>query len=113
MSKVSRLLGSIAGVAGIALCASSASADTASFDFDNGNAATAIVIPTLVPNSLATLGHGDASLILRVTALLTNGWFDAIAPYHPTAVGVYSNLGRRPSAEHATNRQRNIAILYA
>jgi hypothetical protein len=114
MSKVSRLLGSVAGVAGIALCASTASADTTNtFDFQNGNAARDVVIPTLVPNILATLGHGDASLILRIAALLTNGWFDSIAPYHPTAVGVYSNMGRRPITEHATNRERNIAILYA
>jgi hypothetical protein len=44
---------------------------------------------------------------------LNNAWFDAIAPYHPTAVGVASRLGRRPASERATNRQRNIAILYA
>jgi hypothetical protein len=40
-------------------------------------------------------------------------WFDATAPYHPTAVGVFSRLGRRPASERATNRNRNIAALYA
>ncbi|MGA1726277.1 MAG: vanadium-dependent haloperoxidase [Burkholderiaceae bacterium] len=44
--------------------------------------------------------------------MATNAWFDAIAPYHPTAVGVYSRLGRRPAAE-ATHRNKNIATLYA
>jgi hypothetical protein len=43
---------------------------------------------------------------------MTNAWFDAIAPYHPTAVGVYSRLGNRPTLER-TNRNRNIAVFYA
>ena len=62
---------------------------------------------------LATWASSDASLILRLTVMLNNSWFDAIAPYHPTAVGVSSRLGRRPARERATNRQRNIAIFYA
>jgi hypothetical protein len=48
----------------------------------------------------------------RFTTLITNAWFDAIAPYHPTAVGVYSRIGRRPPQE-ATDYNRNVAILYA
>jgi hypothetical protein len=52
-------------------------------------------------------------MILRHTTIITNAWFDAIAPYHPTAVGVYSRLGRRPASEAATNRQKNIALFYA
>ena len=50
--------------------------------------------------------------MLRVTTLTTNAWFDATAPYHPTAVGVYSRLGRRPP-EESINRNLNTAILYA
>jgi hypothetical protein len=50
---------------------------------------------------------------VRITTLVTNAWFDASAPYHPTAVGVYSNLGRRPAGEAASNRNINIASLYA
>jgi hypothetical protein len=38
--------------------------------------------------------------------------FDAIAPYHPTATGIFSNLGRRPSAERTT-RNKNIAAIYS
>ncbi|MEV7229069.1 DUF6851 domain-containing protein [Polymorphospora sp. NPDC051019] len=86
---------------------------TSAFDLDNGNAAIEIVIPAATGPLLSTLNPGDASLILRITTLTNNAWFDAIAPYHPMAVGVSSRLGRRPAAERATNRQRNIAILYA
>ena len=83
-------------------------------DFDNGNAALTVVIPKFVPTLREfSPGDSDAPVILRITTMMTNAWFDAIAPYHPTAVGVYSNLGRRPAAESATNRNKNIAILYA
>ena len=58
-------------------------------------------------------GASDASLVLRITAIVSNAWFDAIAPYHPTAVGVYSRLGRRPAAEGTTHRNKNIAMIYA
>lgn len=84
-----------------------------SFDFDNGNIAVEVIIPVVEPLILQTLKPSDASLILRLTALHTNAWFDAIAPYHPTAVGVYSRLGRRPASEGVTNRHRNIAMMYA
>lgn len=87
----------------------------AAFDFDNGNALFEVVGPFLVPaifSSVSSNGN-DASLVLRVTTLMSNAWFDAIAPYHETAVGVYSRLGRRPASERATNRNKNIALLYA
>ena len=31
---------------------------------------------------------GDASLVIRITTLMSNAFFDALAPYHPT--GNYS-----------------------
>lgn len=97
-------------VAAIALYASPAEA---AFDFDNGNAPIEVVIPTVVPVIFQSVNSpGDASLILRYTTVITNAWFDAIAPYHPTAVGVLSKLGRRPPTER-TDRNRNIAILHA
>jgi hypothetical protein len=84
------------------------------FDFDNGNAPIEVVIPAAIPAIFQMSPPGsDASLVLRVTTLITNGWFDAIAPYHPTAVGVYSRLGRRPASEASTNKNKNTAILYA
>lgn len=87
----------------------------APFDFDQGNAAIEVVIPAAIPAIFASVSSGgsDAPLVLRVTTLITNAWFDAIAPYHSTAVGVYSRLGRRPPSESTTNRSKNIALIYA
>lgn len=91
------------------------SAYASSFDFENGNAAIEVIIPNAIPaifESLSPSG-GDAPLVLRATTLITNSWFDAIAPYHPTAIGIYSELGRRPADESATNRNLNIAMFYS
>lgn len=85
------------------------------YDFDNGNAAIEVVITTAAPvifKSISPTG-GDATLVLRATTLITNGWFDATAPYHPSAVGVYTRLGRRPAGESITNANINVALLYA
>ena len=84
------------------------------FDFENGNAIFDVFALYVPPVMFATVSPFamDATLILRITTLIANGWYDAIAPYHPTAVGVYSRLGHRPANE-ATNANRNIAILYA
>ena len=83
------------------------------FDFDSGNALFEVIGPALIPPILQTTAPNDAPHILRLVVVIDNAWFDAIAPYHPTAVGVYSRLGRRPPSEGVTNRQRNIALLYA
>lgn len=83
-------------------------------DLANGNAAIEVVIPFAIPAIFEmSPTAGDATLVLRTTTLITNSWFDAVAPYHPTAVGVYSNLGRRPVNESETNLNLNIALLYA
>lgn len=86
-----------------------------SFDLDTGNAAIELVIPAVIPIVLndVSAGANDATLVLRITSEITAGWFDAIAPYHPTARGIYSDLPRRPAAEGLTNRNKNIAMLYA
>ena len=86
-----------------------------SYDFANGNAAVEVVIPAVAPvifRDVSSSG-GDATLVLRVTTLVTNSWFDGVAPYHASAVGVYSRLGRRPAEESATNENLNIALLYS
>ena len=85
------------------------------FDLDTGNAAVEVVIPTVAPVIFTDVSPsgGDATLVLRMTTIITNAWFDATAPYHPTAVGVYSRLGRRPQGEAVTNRNLNIALLHA
>lgn len=96
-----------------ASAALAAPAGATTFDFDRGNAAIEVVIPNVVASIFARVKPGDASLVLRATTLITNAMFDAIAPYHPSAVGVYSRLGRRPASEGLSERQRNIALLYA
>lgn len=55
---------------------------------------------------------GDASLVIRITTLMSNAFFDALAPYHPTAVGIYSNIRRQPPEQSLTYRNKNIAIFY-
>jgi len=87
----------------------------AAYDFDNGNAAFEVVIQTVAPVVFMEVSPsgGDATLVLRVTTMVTNSWFDATAPYHPSAVGVYSRLGRRPPSEYQTNANMNVALLHA
>lgn len=94
--------------------ASAQDAEPSPFDLATDNAAVGIVIQAAVPAifELSPTG-GDATLVLRVTTLITNSWFDAVAPYHPTAIGVYSDLGRRPLAESDDNTNLNIALIYA
>lgn len=102
-----------AAVALTALSLPAARAEAQTFDFDTGNAAIEVVIPAALPAIFeVSPGGNDATLVLRATTLATNAWFDAIAPYHPTAVGVYSRIPRRP-ANQRTDRNRNIAILYS
>lgn len=72
---------------------------------------TAVLIGDL--GTSGGVGVGDASIILRWLAMVHTVWFDAAAPYHPTAVGVYSDLGRRPAAESETNEDMVTAILFA
>lgn len=80
----------------------------------NGNAAIEVVIPNAIPAVFeASPSGGDATLVLRFTTLLANSWYDATAPYHPTAIGVYSSLGRRPANESDTNLNMNISLLFA
>lgn len=73
--------------------------------------APATVIEAAVPKLLSTVSPGDAPLILRTTTLITAAWFDAIAPYSETAVGVHSDLGRLDPG--SGDSARNIAIMYA
>ncbi|MEX0740323.1 MAG: vanadium-dependent haloperoxidase [Pseudohongiella sp.] len=89
-------------------------AEDPAFDFETRNAAGEVVIPAVIPvvYQFVSPGADDASLVLRITTLVANAWFDAIAPYNATAQGVYSDLGRRPQEEH-TDANRNVAIMYA
>jgi hypothetical protein len=109
-----RARGRVVGVLAVAIVFSPLLAEAARFNFDTGNAPLRVVTPPLVRAiRQVSPGANDASIVLRIVTLVDNAAFDAIAPYHPTAVGVYSRLGRRPPAEGATNRNKNVAILYA
>ncbi|MFP5379974.1 MAG: vanadium-dependent haloperoxidase, partial [Vicinamibacteria bacterium] len=113
MSHLSRAARWFVCVAVTAVAAPQAAAAQPPFDFDSGNGAIEVVIPNAIPVIYQVTSPNDAPIVLRTTTIITNAWFDAIAPYHPTAVGVYSNLGRRPASERATNRERNIALIHA
>ncbi|MGW0885807.1 DUF6851 domain-containing protein [Streptomyces sp. NPDC002671] len=63
--------------------------------------------------SLAFIGPMDATVFLWTNHAAMLAVFDALAPYHETAVGIYSQIPRRPSSESATNRNMNIAAMYA
>ena len=54
---------------------------------------------------------GDATLINRFRFIVSLAMVDAAAPYHPTAVGMYTRLPRRPQAEW-TNANINTAMMY-
>jgi hypothetical protein len=91
----------------------------ASFDFDTGNAPIEVIIPVVAPIIFTDVSPSgsDATLVLRITTLVTNAWFDATAPYHATAQGVYSRLDavrrsrRRPIATSTSLPVRPYRIL--
>ncbi|MDJ1133687.1 vanadium-dependent haloperoxidase [Streptomyces iconiensis] len=104
-------------VGGVGLAAPATAAPGArpreGFDFDTGNAPLEVFGPVSADPVRAEIHPSDATLIIRFSNLMAHAWFDAIAPYHPTAVGIHSELGRRPASEAKTNRNKNIALLYA
>ena len=55
----------------------------------------------------------DPSIAFRYVTLLLNAGYDASAPYHPTAVGMYSNIDNRPTTEYADDENINTAIMHA
>ncbi|HEY5834546.1 vanadium-dependent haloperoxidase [Streptomyces sp.] len=105
----------IAGTSAGSTVAADEGKNTLGFNFDTGNIATEVIFPaTEQPTRVGLSTSGmDATTIFRLAALVEAGWFDAIAPYHPTAIGLYSNLGRRPASEAVTNKNKNIALMYA
>ncbi|MHA4819486.1 vanadium-dependent haloperoxidase [Streptomyces aculeolatus] len=121
------LLGGVGGAATAALGAlghsgtaagqssGSAAESVADFDMDTGNFIREVIsrFQTSHPLYEDIVGPMDVTISQRYIHLSMISWFDAVAPYHPTAVGVYSRLGRRPSGESATNRNKNIAALHA
>ena len=58
-------------------------------------------------------GPMDVTVFLWINRLTALAVFDALAPYHETAVGIYTRIPRRPSGESATNRNLNTAAIHA
>lgn len=111
-SRLTTTLYALVALAGSQTSTLRAQAPNPNFEFATGNGPIEVIIPTVIPIIFQTVQPGDAPLVLRTTTMLTNSWFDAIAPYHPTAVGVNSRLGRSGATE-ATDENRNIAIFHA
>jgi len=86
----------------------------ATFRIAGANPLPDIVLPRLIPIIAAdvSLTLGDATLINRINFVLALGMVDAAAPYHPSAVGVYTRLERQPETQHTT-RNINIAMMHA
>jgi hypothetical protein len=116
----SLLVGGVGGAAVLATLGHSATAaagppQPSDFDFDTGNIMD-FVQPTdeLAPNPRAdVVAPMDLPVFIWIGHFTPIASFDAVAPYHPTAVGVYTRIARRPASESATNRNMNIAILHA
>lgn len=90
--------------------------DPPRLDLDRSNVAACVITPRLaryIAEAEVSPTANDVSILFHYATLLGVAGFDAIAPYHPTAVGVYSRLGRRPAAESVTERNVNIAVLFA
>lgn len=83
------------------------------FDLNTGHAPTEVVIPSAMVYLATDVSKSgaDATLVLRYTALLSNAWFDAVAPYHPTQLGVYSKITNRRT--DGSNHDKNVSVLYA
>ncbi|GAB3435888.1 vanadium-dependent haloperoxidase [Flindersiella endophytica] len=106
LTTVTALLGTAASAA------AAAPQQAEAFDLDHDNVLRLIFEPFQAADRRDTPDGADVPLIADHALTVEIGWFDAIAPYHPTAIGIYSNLGRRPRSED-TIRNKNIAVMYA
>ncbi len=72
-----------------------------------------VVLPRLYAVLAADVSPtlGDATLINRFRFIVSVAMMDAAAPYHPTAVGMYTRAPRRPEAEW-TEANINKAMLH-
>ncbi|MFD0319246.1 vanadium-dependent haloperoxidase [Streptomyces flavalbus] len=103
------------GATAAATPAAAADGPAVTFDFDNGNFIRDLITTRAdgVFPPEGAIGPMDATIFVWLTSTLQISWFDALAPYHPTAVGIHCRIPRRPAAESATNRNKNIAGLHA
>jgi hypothetical protein len=103
------------GTAAASQATGSADEPAVDFDFDKGNFIRDLITTNAggVFPPEGAIGPMDATIYVWLTSSLQISWFDALAPYHPTAIGVHSRIPRRPSSESATNRNKNIAGMHA
>ena len=85
------------------------------FNISVDNAMRDLALPYVVSwlRTDVSPGLNDASVLFRYFTILFNAAFDAVAPFHDTAVGAYSRLGRRPASQSLSNFYPNIAVMYA
>lgn len=89
--------------------------DGRSIDLVKDNALVGIVVPRITDYMKEEVSPAlnDAPIIFHYLTLLYNAAFDAVAPYHTTAVGVYSRIEHRPAYESETNLYPNTAVMHA
>ena len=73
-----------------------------------------IVLPKVYPiiGMDVSPSLGDATLINRINMIVALGMMDAAAPYHESAVGMYTRIPRRPASE-VKDHNINTAMLHA
>ena len=71
------------------------------FELETGDPLREAIIARLVPVLLKEVSPtlGDVTLVNRVNSVTILALMDALAPYHPTAVGAYTRLERQPESE--------------
>lgn len=81
---------------------------------DQANPLIDIVLPRLYPIIVMDVSPslGDATLINRINMVVALGMMDAAAPYHETAIGMYTRIPRLPESERS-DRNINVAMLHA
>jgi hypothetical protein len=115
----SLLIGGVGGAAALALGHNGSAAaqppQLPAFDFDTDNALDFMFAPDERAGQGASqfVAPMDGTMFIWLDQFIVVAWFDAVAPYHETAVGVYTRIGRRPASESATNRNLNIALFHA
>lgn len=86
------------------------------FDMSHSNVIHGALVPHIAPHFRQWISPraNDASVLFAFVEVILTAAFDAVVPYHPTAVGVYSRLEpRRPAGQGEANLLPNIAAMYA
>ncbi|WUI01347.1 hypothetical protein OHR68_05850 [Spirillospora sp. NBC_00431] len=103
------------GNSGTAFADKAAAPPQIEFDLDKDNYLKALGPNEQNPSQSINediFGSMDISAFLWLNRITAIAAFDAVAPYHKTAVGIYAKIKRRPASE-ATIRNMNISGLFA